>query len=272
MAVRSPRRRKSLGSRILNVVIVILVAAIVIVGGIMVLNIMDKDRTAPAVETDASAVVNEPEVLDADVSVLEVEPAVEEEPAPPAPTIKVCLDAGHGGKDPGCDYQKGGETVKEKDETLQMVLAIRDAMEAQGIEVIMTRDDDTFVELEERAAIANRAGVDYFISIHRNTIENAHANGVEMYYAPGASEETMAFAANVDAALADVGVTRDRGVQEASMAVCRMSEMPAILVEMGFVVDDEDNKLFYDNMNAYAEAITDAVLDSYEEFHGENAE
>lgn len=264
MPVKSPKKKRT-GSRILNIIITLIVLAIVFFAGALTMKLILGDRSVPTAAVDTiPAGDSEEEPLDTNVD-------TEESEEPAAPTITVCLDPGHGGKDPGCDYQKDGSTIQEKEETLQMVLAIKEAMEAQGINVILTREDDTFIELEDRAAIANEAEADYFISIHRNTLENGHANGVEIYYAPGASDETIAFAGNVEAALNEAGISRDRGIMEASMVVCRLSKMPAILVEMGFVMDDEDNKLFYQNMDAYAKAMTDAVLSSYEASHGEDA-
>lgn len=266
MPVKSPKRRRA-GSRILNVLITLIVLAIVFCAGALTINLVRGDRSVPAVAVDANA----PGVEEDTAGVSDANVDTEEAEEPVAPTITVCLDAGHGGKDPGCDYEKDGSTIQEKDETLQMVLAIREAMEAQGIQVVLTREDDTFVELEDRAAIANEAKADYFISIHRNTLEGGHANGVEIYYAPGASDETISFASNVEEALNGVGISRDRGIMEANMVVCRLSEMPAILVEMGFVMDDEDNQLFYQNMDAYAKAIADAVLSSYDATQSKDA-
>lgn len=265
MPVKSPKRKRA-GNRVLNVLVVLLVLAILVFAGLLAINLMRGQRSVPKVAVDTAPAEAPVEDVSNGADV-DTEPEEEESD----PVITVCLDPGHGGKDPGCDYQKDGSTIQEKDETLQMVMAIKAAMEAQGINVILTREDDTFVELEDRAAIANDADADYFISIHRNTLESGQANGIEIYYAPGASEETAAFADNVEAALNEAGVSRDRGVMEASMVVCRLSEMPAILVEMGFVIDDEDNKLFYSNMDAYAQAMTDAVLSSYEAAHSEDA-
>lgn len=266
MPVKSPKRKRA-GSRILNGIIVLIVLAIILFAGILTINLLRGDRSVPAVAADTN-VADETEIADASATKATTEEAEE---LPVTPNITVCLDPGHGGKDPGCDYEKDGSTILEKDETLQMVLAIKEAMEAQGINVILTREDDTFIELEDRAGIANDAKADYFISIHRNTLESGHANGVEIYYAPGASDETIAFAGNVEEALTGAGISRDRGIMEASMVVCRLSEMPAILVEMGFVMDEEDNTLFYKNMDAYAQAITNAVLSSYEAAHSEDA-
>jgi len=100
--------------------------------------------------------------------------------APPKHKIKtIVIDAGHGGKDPGCN---GGD-AKEKAITLKIALKlgqlIKDSLE--DVKVIYTRDDDTFVELFERSAIANKNKADIFISIHCNANKNKDASGTETY-------------------------------------------------------------------------------------------
>ena len=103
---------------------------------------------------------------------------------------KVVVDAGHGGKDPGATSPHG---VMEKDVVLDIARKLRDDLKQEGIEVVMTRDSDTFIPLEERAQVANRNGVDLFVSIHANANRTRSFKGVEVYYiSPAVSDSKRA--------------------------------------------------------------------------------
>lgn len=117
-------------------------------------------------------------------------PAKGSSPSPPAPEappqpgpgapLTIVIDPGHGGKDTGAIGPRG---LREKDVVLDIGLRLHRLLtERLGARVIMTRPDDTFVPLEERTAIANRAHADFFISIHVNAAPQARASGVETYY------------------------------------------------------------------------------------------
>ena len=114
----------------------------------------------------------------------------------PSPTLseqlgmkvsKVVIDAGHGGKDPGCIGKSG---LMEKDLTLDIALRLKSLLEEKlGLHVIMTRDRDVFVPLEERTEIANRAKADLFLSIHVNAAKNRNLRGVETWFLDLAASE-----------------------------------------------------------------------------------
>jgi N-acetylmuramoyl-L-alanine amidase len=92
---------------------------------------------------------------------------------------RIVLDPGHGGHDPGAMRKK----LQEKDITLDVSRRLRDILAKElGFEVLMTRDDDRFVPLEERTAFANGRGADLFVSVHVNSSRNKRAHGVETYY------------------------------------------------------------------------------------------
>ncbi|MCD8008606.1 MAG: N-acetylmuramoyl-L-alanine amidase, partial [Clostridiales bacterium] len=213
---------------------------------------LDDNASAQAdTEGDASAataVVEEPEETVADLGII------------------VCLDPGHGGNDPGCNV----DDRLEKDDTLALALAVREDMEAAGITVVMTREDDTYVSLDDRCYIANQANADYFISIHRNYASGI-ANGVEVWKSTNASDASVYLADAVSAALEAVGVSRNRGVHTGSQGseysdyqVLRETAMPGVLIEMGFVENSDDNWYFDTYLEEYAQAITQSVLDTYE--------
>ncbi len=145
-------------------------------------------------------------------------------------------------------------------------------MEAQGITVVMTREDDTYVSRTDRAAIANAAGADFFLSLHRNASSDGSGHGIELWYSTRASATTVRWATQVEEALVAVGVSGSRGCHSGSQSdpnedydVCRLTTMPALLVEMGFIQNEEDNRLFDDRMEDYAQALTDAVLAVWKE-------
>jgi len=105
---------------------------------------------------------------------------------------KVVVDAGHGGKDPGATGPHG---VREKDVVLDIARKLRDGLKKEDIEVVMTRDSDTFIPLETRAQVANKNGVDLFVSIHANANRTRSLKGFEVYYiSPAVSDNKRAVA------------------------------------------------------------------------------
>ena len=117
--------------------------------------------------------------------------------------------------------------------------------------------------LDERVSYAEKEHADYFISLHRNVAEAG--NGVEIWVAEQCSTASLALADGIHSGLIDAGVQNDRGVRRGSQSgsgdyyVLSHTSMPAVLVELGFMQDAGDNALFDQNLNAYADAIADAV-------------
>ena len=177
--------------------------------------------------------------------------------------IIICLDAGHGGDDPGA---VNGER-QEKDDNLAMVLAVRDALVAEGhenLEVILTREGDTTLELEERADFANDHNATLFVSVHRNS---GGGQGVETWVSAEGHRHELQLAASIQDKLDKVGIAKDRGVKSgtasnphASYYVVGHTEMPACLVELGFMDSDTDNALLDEHFQDYAQAIADGIL------------
>lgn len=174
----------------------------------------------------------------------------------------IMLDAGHGGEDFGAVYQGR----QEKDDNLRLALAVGKILEANGIDVSYTRTTDVYQTPFEKAQIANRAGVDYFISFHRNSSPTANQyEGVEVlvYDKSGIKYE---MAENILGALGELGF-REIGVQaRPGLVVLRRTKMPALLVETGFINSDTDNKLFDEKFDEIAKSIAEAIIGTlYEE-------
>ena len=151
---------------------------------------------------------------------------------------------------------------KEKDDTLRMVLAIGEILENRGIDVQYTRTTDIYETPYQKAMEANEAGVDYFVSIHRNSypIDNA-VSGVEslVYDLSGIKYE---MAEDINDQLETIGF-RNLGVKaRPNLVVLKRTKMPAVLVELGFINSDTDNQLFDENFDAIALAIAEGILDT----------
>lgn len=148
-------------------------------------------------------------------------------------TIKIFLDPGHGAHDPGGQ----GYGLDEKDIVLNIALTTADVLanEYSGVEVKLSRTTDTFVELEERARMANNWGADYFVSFHNNAF-NGRGRGFETYIYEGpVSAETRQRQEDIHNYLIDRIDIYDRGMKEANFSVLRNTQMPAILLEYMFI-------------------------------------
>lgn len=150
--------------------------------------------------------------------------------------MKIVLDAGHGGTDSGAV----GNGLREKDLTLNIVKKIGDLLaEYEGVEVHYTRTDDRFLELSERAAIANKLKADLFLSVHINA---GGGTGFESYvYNGNVSSATIAYQNVIHSEIMKaIGNVTDRGKKRANYAVLRETNMPAILTENLFIDNTND--------------------------------
>uniref|UniRef100_UPI00402AFFC4 N-acetylmuramoyl-L-alanine amidase n=1 Tax=[Lactobacillus] rogosae TaxID=706562 RepID=UPI00402AFFC4 len=171
---------------------------------------------------------------------------------------RIALDAGHGGSDPGAVY-KGRQ---EKDDTLDLTLAVGDILKKNGIDVYYTRTTDEYETPFKKATDANNSGADLFVSIHRNSSENPNQySGIEtlVYSDTGLKAEV---ARNINNQLEDAGF-KNLGVDERkNLVVLKRTKMPAVLVEVGFINNDKDNYLFDEEFDSIAQAIADGILES----------
>ena len=209
---------------------------------------------------------------------------------------RIVLDAGHGGHDPGAH----GNGINEAELTLDVALRLQKLLDKSGVDVVMTRDTDVFIPLEERTAIANREGADLFLSIHANASRNVQARGVETYFLNFAmNPEAEAVAARENATsgkpmhnLPDIvkaialnnkinesrelaetvqksmvkrlgqknRALRDLGVKQAPFVVLIGAGMPSVLAEISFVTNKQDGALL--KTPAYRQHIAQALMDA----------
>ncbi|MCM1309318.1 MAG: N-acetylmuramoyl-L-alanine amidase [Butyrivibrio sp.] len=170
----------------------------------------------------------------------------------------VALDAGHGGSDPGAVYNGR----QEKDDNLRLAQAVGDILEKRGVNVVYTRTNDIYETPFKKATDANEAGADYFVSFHRNSVENPNtASGAQtLIYSAGGEKQRLAD--NIQKNLVDLGF-KDMGVIERpNLVVLKRTNMPAVLIETGFINNDGDNAKFDREFDAIAQGIADGILDT----------
>jgi N-acetylmuramoyl-L-alanine amidase len=194
----------------------------------------------------------------------------------------ICLDPGHGGKDPGYEVSRKQEKVL----TLLLAKELRGLLNKAGVNVVLTRTTDSFVERPNRPEIAKRSRADLFVSLHYNSAGGTGivARGVETYCltppraqstnARGDLDETRAVLGNlqdarnallayqIQKALVQKLSLEDRGVRRARWTVLQTATMPAILVECGFMSDPAEAGKIYDPAfrKRAAQAIVDGLM------------
>lgn len=181
-------------------------------------------------------------------------------------TVKtVCLDAGHGADDCGAISSDG--TRIEKDDNLRLTLQIKDKLEEMGINVVMTRDSDSDITLKERCRLANRKRCDFFLSVHRNSAVSG--SGFEAWIAKEPKADEKQTAEKLVSALSEISGLPNRGVKLGYRSadgnnyyVNSNTNMPSILLEVGFVTSGEDNKNFDKYLDENAEAIAKIIAES----------
>lgn len=230
-------------------------------------------------------------------------PSSQKSPKPPAPALrKIVLDPGHGGKDPGA---LGVNHAAEKDIVLAIAKKLAKRLKAElGIDVVLTRRDDTFIPLEDRTAVANAEDADLFISLHVNASPNANAKGIETYYLDNTTDEaSIRLAARENATsrksisdlqfiLSDLtqnskledsitlghrlhssvvslmgrryGEVKDLGVKKALFYVLVGARMPSVLVELFFITNKTEGRAL--TRQAYQDALVEALLEGIKKY------
>ena len=171
---------------------------------------------------------------------------------------KVVIDPGHGGRDSGAEY-KGR---LEKDDMLAMALAVGEILERNGVNVQYTRLTDVYNSPFEKAMMGNNAGADLFVSLHRDSSENSNTyNGVSALLYNDKGEKAV-IARDILSGLENIGFRNIGVVERPNLVVLKRTRMPAILLELGFINSDVDNKLFDENFDEMARVIADGILDA----------
>lgn len=178
----------------------------------------------------------------------------------------VVIDPGHGGSDPGAIYS--GQS--EKNINLNIALRLRALLQQEKIDVYMTRTNDSYVDLYDRSALANRLNADLLVSIHNNAVEDPSVAGTMTLYYPDDKPgfNNKRFAEIIQKALVSKLGTKNRGIiQRPKLAVLRTSQVPAVLVEVAFMTNDQDMQNLKDGafLQKSAEAIRDGVIQALNE-------
>lgn len=170
----------------------------------------------------------------------------------------VVLDAGHGGANPGATYNGR----REKDDTLAIALAVGGILEENGVDVYYTRTTDVYESPYQKAQEGNEVGADYFVSIHRNSSPYPNQyTGVEtlVYNRFGAAAR---LAENINERLEQVGYENQGVNVRPELVVLNATDMPSVLVEVGFINTDADNELLDERFAETAAAIAGGILDT----------
>lgn len=143
----------------------------------------------------------------------------------------IVLDAGHGGEDGGTS---SGDVV-EKDITLAVVMRMKELLEEEGVEVVLTRDSDEAISLEDRTIVANGSEADLFVSIHCNYYEgDSTVSGLECYYYED-SQEGEAYAEGIIGRLKQRNRITVRNAKADTFYVLKKTNIPAVLIELGYL-------------------------------------
>jgi N-acetylmuramoyl-L-alanine amidase len=188
-----------------------------------------------------------------------------EPPSPPAAAAprtghslrgaRVVVDAGHGGHDPGA---RGRSSLPEKTITLDIAQHLASRLRDQGAAVTMTRNSDRFIELDERAAIADRTHADFFVAIHADSSRKSGVQGMTIYMARNASADSRRAAKTIAAALERAGL-EVRGVNTAGYRVLVGHSRPGVLIECGFLTNQSEAQRLNDS--SYRARVADAIAD-----------
>lgn len=172
--------------------------------------------------------------------------------------FRVFIDPGHGGTDPGAVYNGR----QEKDDNLNLALTVGRILEDNGIDVVYSRTEDFYDSPYEKALKGNESEADLFLSFHRNAANMpGRGTGADMlvYSDTGFASEV---AGNIGKEIEKTGLPYNGITERHNLAVLRRTKMPAVLIEAGFLDNENDNQFFDENFSELAEAIARGVMES----------
>lgn len=176
--------------------------------------------------------------------------------------MKVVIDAGHGGADPGAVYNGR----KEAEDNLALALELGEFLRNSGVDVVYTRTGDVTQTPFEKASIGNRENADLFVSLHRNSSPNPDEyTGVETLVYDNNGDK-VELARRINENLEKVGYQNNGIKQRPGLVVLRRTKMPAVLVETGFINNDKDNQIYDEQLQSIANEIGTAILSMQQEF------
>ena len=181
----------------------------------------------------------------------------------------IFIDPGHGGHDPGSQTK----SRKEKDDTLRIALQVKKELNKKKFKVYLTREDDSFTERIKIGKMANNKKAKLMVSIHRNKAGDPRAQGVEVFLPKDNNEKSRYLGKQIMKQLNDEGFAKRR-VRSGTLISenneydeLSVNKMPSCLVEVGFISNKHDNKLFDNNLKGNAKAIADAIEKTYSHYY-----
>lgn len=169
----------------------------------------------------------------------------------------VYLDAGHGGYDNGATYNDR----KEKNDNLKLALAVGEALKKRGVDTELTRVNDVYQSPNEKAQMANADEADLFLSLHRSSSPTPNMNSGVSSVVYNTGDEAEHLARKLNANIEKLGFQNEGVEVRKDLTVLRRTNMPAIILEVGFINSDQDNALFDQQFDAVVTAIADAITE-----------
>lgn len=223
---------------------------------------LDENRTGYVSSTVASIGAQE-DFQEATISHTETTEAQQARTATNLAEATIVIDAGHGGYDPGAI--SSNETILEKDITLSTAMLLKNRLQDAGTNVILTRDIDEFVSLDQRVLTSHGHNADLFISLHYDAVEQANSmSGTTTYYY---SDANLELANTVNRYLSQNAPLENNGVRLGNYYVLRANQQPSILLELGYMNHSLD--IQHINTQAYQSTVVEAIYQALREHYGQ---